>query len=176
MQDEMRKEKQPQVLNQSFTIALSNELDMANNELAQTSASQHAHKGHEYIRYHAGCLTTSQKGSDDTIIKKLNEDSEAPYCINTLGKTMHNGNQYTYIGFYTKQARDAFCDTSGKMENLMGKCRPLEWLDAVDHKVTLSLTNIKKGSNEENILARIEQLLGQIIQVTSRIESHGKVT
>lgn len=40
MQEETRKGKQTQVLNQSFMIALGNELEMGNNKLAQTSTSQ----------------------------------------------------------------------------------------------------------------------------------------
>jgi hypothetical protein len=175
MQEESKKGKNNIITNQSFTIALGNELNMDNTEEAQNKESMHRPKGIKDIKFYAGLMATSQKKNDQQIIDIINDSKILSYHINTLGKCMRNGNLYTYLGFYTEKERAVFCN-NGKIRDLIGNTYNLKWLDALDKKIIINLRNIKKGMDEEEIYSKVEENFGKIIRFISKTETNDAIT
>jgi hypothetical protein len=175
MQEKNKKGKNVIVTNQSFTMALENEIRMENMESPQVKESIHKPKGIKDIKVYAGLMAINQKKEDQKIIEVINEENILSYHINTLGKCMRNGNLYTYLSFYTEKERSDFCNND-KVRKVMGNCYKLNWLDALDKTVILSVRNINKEINEKKIKNKLEEKFGKITKIISKSESHDKIS
>lgn len=168
------KGKKKNNINQSLMIAPENEVAMANTPESSGNELRHKPKGVKNIKYYAGALTINLKKDEETIINDINEHKLLEYYINTMGKCLHNGNLYSYVDFYTEQKCEEFCKNQD-IKQEFGNFIRLNWMDALDEKVMLSVRNIDKMIDLELVYKTIEEIFRKIIKITSRTEFNGEI-
>lgn len=77
----------------------------------------------------------------------INEHKLLEYHVNTLGRMRKNGNEYTYVDFFTESARNNFIQ-DGRILGVIGKFRALQWLDKLQRSMRISVTGIDKEKND----------------------------
>ncbi|PKK61870.1 hypothetical protein RhiirC2_791195 [Rhizophagus irregularis] len=161
---------------QSIMMAITSDHTMGGYDKT-SKESIHKPKKEEDLKYFAGLLSLKIRGTEKErqLVDLFNDHKLLEYHVNTLGKMTKNGNQYTYVGFFTETAREKFIkDTRIAME--IGEFRPLQWLDKLDKMVTLSITGIDKNAHNLTEVERsIEERFGKIKEITSRTENYGKI-
>ncbi|PKK58091.1 hypothetical protein RhiirC2_823927, partial [Rhizophagus irregularis] len=139
--------------------------------------SIHKPNKEEDLKYFAGLLSLKIGGTEKEkqLVEIFNEHKLLEYHVNTLGRTTKNGNQYTYVGFFTETAREKFIKDT-RITQEIGEFRPLQWLDKLDQTITLSVTGIDKHKHNITEVERtIERKFGKIKEILSRTENYGKI-
>uniref|UniRef100_U9T174 Endonuclease/exonuclease/phosphatase domain-containing protein n=1 Tax=Rhizophagus irregularis (strain DAOM 181602 / DAOM 197198 / MUCL 43194) TaxID=747089 RepID=U9T174_RHIID len=139
--------------------------------------SMHQPKTADDLKYFAGLFTCAirDQQTDQSIIEFINDNKLLEYHVNTLGRTTKNGNEYTYVGFFTETARNNFIE-DGRTLGTIGKFRNLEWLDKMQTKLIISVTGIDETYVDLNeLMHKLEQRLGRIIDTKSKTKT-GKTT
>ncbi|PKC71216.1 hypothetical protein RhiirA1_453781, partial [Rhizophagus irregularis] len=137
MHDQNKYGKFDDPLNQSLTMAITEDHTMG--QVAKKSKeSIHRPKGEGDLKFFVGMLSINIKSQDEekSLVNWLNENKYLEYHVNTLGKTIYNGNGYTYVGFFTEAARNNFLQND-TIKQEVGAFRPLEWLDRLNKTITL---------------------------------------
>uniref|UniRef100_U9V3S3 Uncharacterized protein n=1 Tax=Rhizophagus irregularis (strain DAOM 181602 / DAOM 197198 / MUCL 43194) TaxID=747089 RepID=U9V3S3_RHIID len=138
--------------NQSITMAITADHDMGENSI-KSKESMHKPKTANDLKYFAGLFTHQMKGTqaqDDKMITEfLNNNKLLEFHVNTLGRTIKNGNEYTYVGFFTETAKNKFLEDT-RISEAIGKFRNLEWLNKIDTTILISVTGIEKSMNIED--------------------------
>ncbi|PKC01697.1 hypothetical protein RhiirA5_426280, partial [Rhizophagus irregularis] len=144
---------------QSITIAFTDDHDMGENS-RKSKESMHKPKTADDLKYFAGLLTTQIRDaqSDQSIIKFINDNKLLEYHVNTLGRMMKNGNEYTYVGFFTETAKNNFIE-DGRVKGTLGNFRDLEWLNKLYKTITISVTGIDEKMDLNEVIEAVERKL-----------------
>ncbi|UZO08445.1 uncharacterized protein OCT59_028700 [Rhizophagus irregularis] len=163
--------------NQSITMAITADHDMGENSI-KSKESMHKPKTANDLKYFAGLFTHQMKGTqaqDDKMITEfLNNNKLLEFHVNTLGRTIKNGNEYTYVGFFTETAKNKFLEDT-RISEAIGKFRNLEWLNKIDTTILISVTGIEKSMNIEDVITQLENKFGKMERITHQNELNGKI-
>ncbi|UZO11194.1 uncharacterized protein OCT59_002766 [Rhizophagus irregularis] len=154
---------------QSLTMAITADHNMGDNP-NKSKASVHQPKSEKDLKYFAGLFTVQIRDgqTDQSIIEYLNTNKILEYHVNTLGRTTHHGNKYTYLGFFTEAAKNDFIN-DGRIMGTIGKFRDLEWLNKLNKTITISATGIDGKTTDINeVIQAIENKLGKLKNVTQQ--------
>jgi hypothetical protein len=130
----------------------------------------HQPKSEKDLKYFAGLFTIQIRDgqTDQSIIEYLNTKKILEYHVNTLGRTTHHGNEYTYVGFFTEAAKNDFIN-DGRILGTIGKVRELEWLNKLNKTITISATGIDgENTDIDEVIQAIEDKLGKLKNVTQK--------
>ncbi|PKY52578.1 hypothetical protein RhiirA4_470295 [Rhizophagus irregularis] len=94
--------------------------------------------------------------------------------MNTLGRTIKNGNEYTYVGFFTETAKNKFLEDT-RVPTAIGNFRNLEWLNKLNKSITISATGIDKSMNIDEVIRQLENKFGQMERITHQSSLNGKI-
>ncbi|PKK63306.1 hypothetical protein RhiirC2_812975 [Rhizophagus irregularis] len=176
MHDQNKYRNYADSLDQSITMAITSDHTMGGHDKT-SKESMHKPKKEEDLKYFAGLLSVKIGGieKEKQLVEIFNEHKLLEYHVNTLGKMTKNGNQYTYVGFFTETAREKFIKDT-RIANEIGEFRPLQWLNKLDQTITLSITGIDKHRHNLTEVERtIESKFGKIKEILSRTENYGKI-
>ncbi|UZO08314.1 uncharacterized protein OCT59_028572 [Rhizophagus irregularis] len=133
--------------------------------------SVHKPKSEKDLKYFTQLFTIQIRDgqTDQLIIEYLNTNKILEYHVNTLGRTTHHGNEYTYLGFFTEAAKNDFIN-DGRILGTIEKFRDLEWLNKLNKTITISATGIDGENTDINeVIQAIEDKLGKLKNVTQKI-------
>ncbi|GBC47807.2 hypothetical protein GLOIN_2v29323 [Rhizophagus irregularis DAOM 181602=DAOM 197198] len=136
----------------------------------KSKESVHQPKSEKDLKYFAGLFTVQIRDgqTDQSIIDYLNTNKILEYHVNTLGRTTHHGNEYTYLGFFTEAAKNDFIN-DGRILGTIGKFRDLEWLNKLNKTIIISATGIDGENTDINeVIQAIEDKLGKLKNVTQK--------
>ncbi|PKK71591.1 hypothetical protein RhiirC2_778234 [Rhizophagus irregularis] len=176
MHDQNKYRNYADPLDQSITMAITSDYTMGGYDKI-SKESRHKPKKEEDLKYFAGLLSVKIGGTEKErqLVELFNEHKLLEYHVNTLGRTTKNGNQYTYVGFFTEKAREIFIKVT-RIAKEIGEFRSLQWLDKLDQTLTLSVTGIDKNAHDMTEVEKtIEKKFGKIKEVISRMENYGKI-
>ncbi|PKB96287.1 hypothetical protein RhiirA5_435088 [Rhizophagus irregularis] len=160
---------------QSITMAFTDDHDMGENS-KKSKESMHKPKSADDLKYFAGLLTTQIRDaqSDQSIIEFINNNKLLEYHVNTLGRTMKNGNEYTYVGFFTETAKNNFIE-DGRVKGTLGNFRDLEWLNKLYKIITISVTEIDEKMDINEVIEAVERKLGKMQKILQQGKQYGKI-
>ncbi|UZO17704.1 uncharacterized protein OCT59_009045 [Rhizophagus irregularis] len=154
---------------QSLTMAITADHNMGEKS-NKSKESVHQPKSEKDLKYFAGLFTVQIRDgqTDQSIIDYLNTNKILEYHVNTLGRTTHHGNEYTYLGFFTEAAKNDFIN-DGRILGTIGKFRDLEWLNKLNKTIIISATGIDGENTDINeVIQAIEDKLGKLKNVTQK--------
>ncbi|UZO02584.1 uncharacterized protein OCT59_021063 [Rhizophagus irregularis] len=160
---------------QSITMAFTADHDMgANSRISKES--MHKPKTADDLKYFAGLLTTQIRDAqtDQSIIEYINNNKLLEYHMNTLGRMMKNGNEYTYVGFFTETAKNNFLE-DGRVKGTLGNFRDLEWLNKLYKTITISVTGIDEKMDINEVIEAVERKLGKMQKISQQGKQYGKI-
>ncbi|CAB4418814.1 unnamed protein product [Rhizophagus irregularis] len=175
MQEENENRNFQNSRDQSITMAYTTDHDMGENS-KRSKDSMHKPKSANDLKYFAGLFTYQIKNgqTDQSVIEYLNNNKILEYHMNTIGRMTNHGNEYTYIGFFTETAKNNFIKDERVTETI-GKFRDLEWLNKMNKKLTLSITEIdKKYMDLDDVIKAIENKFGKMLDIQQR-EKNGRM-
>ncbi|PKK57233.1 hypothetical protein RhiirC2_858297 [Rhizophagus irregularis] len=169
MQAESKNRNFTKSRDQSLTMAITADHNMGEKS-NKSNESVHQPKSEKDLKYFAGLFTVQIRDgqTDQSMIEYLNTNKILEYHVNTLGRTTHHGNEYTYLGFFTEAAKDDFIN-DGRILGTIGKFRELEWLNKLNKTITISATGIDGENTDINeVIQAIEDKLGKLKKVTQK--------
>ncbi|RGB24603.1 hypothetical protein C1646_772824 [Rhizophagus diaphanus] len=161
---------------QSIMIAYTSDHDMGENSL-KSKELMHKPKSTEDLKYFAGTFTSLIRGNqtDQSIIEFINNNKLLEYHVNTLKKITRNGNEYTYVGFFTETVKNNFIK-DGRVKEMLGNIKQLEWLNRMNKVLTILVTGIDESKvNIQDVNDELEKKIGKIISIKNRTSQGGKV-
>ncbi|PKB94251.1 hypothetical protein RhiirA5_439210 [Rhizophagus irregularis] len=158
-------------------MAITADHDMGENSL-KSKESMHKPKTANDLRYFVGLFTHQMKGTqahdDKTVIEFLNNNKLLEFHMNTLGRTTKNGNEYTYVGFFTETAKNKFLEDT-RISEAIGNFRNLEWLNKLNTPIIISATGIEESTNIKDVITQLENKFGKMERITYQSKLYGKI-